>query len=440
MTQRVLNFTVESTEERLTPRAGEIVLGEFFKGIGLKRFCDRHLPAPGSNRGYQPYEIIQPLLLMLHAGGKALEDIRLIASDRALREILGMKRIPKADTIGKWLKRIGLEGVYGIEAINRILLARYLKHLSEPLVLDIDASAIENDKSIATLTYHLVPGFTPMIGHINGGFVIYSQFRPGNMAPANENSSFVKRCEAQLPPEKKIAYLRADSASYQAELFNYCQKQNIVYLIGGRLDGPTLKGIESIGEWKTLSQKKGESHHYDEMVGEFLHTMHESDHAFRLIVIKKRITPILPHLEELLSEEERLRYAQERYTLIATNAPESMSAEAIVHFYRKRGDESENRIKELKNGFNLRYLPTSHFLGNALYFQIGTLAYNLFVLFKQTFQDAWQRHTIQTIRVKFYSIAGKVIHHARRTILKVNTEFVEVLERIRQRVHDVSLE
>jgi hypothetical protein len=69
MAQRVLNFTVESTEERLTPRAGEIVLGEFFKGIGLDRLCNRHLPAPGSNRGYQPYEIVQPLLLMLHAGG-----------------------------------------------------------------------------------------------------------------------------------------------------------------------------------------------------------------------------------------------------------------------------------------------------------------------------------------------------------------------------------
>lgn len=440
MAQRVLNFTVESTEERLTPRAGEIVLGEFFKGIGLDRLCNRHLPAPGSNRGYQPYEIVQPLLLMLHAGGKALEDIRMIASDSALREVLGMKRIPKADTIGKWLKRIGLEGIYGIESMNRILLARYLKHSNEPLVLDIDASAIETEKSIATLTYHLVPGFTPMIGHINGGFVVHSQFRPGNMAPADENLSFVKRCEAQLPTGKKIAFLRADSASYQADVFNYCQAQGIIYVIGGRLDAPTLKDIERIEAWELLSRKEGDSHHCEDMVGECLHTMQRSDHAFRLIVIKKRITPILPELEEILSEKERLQYAKERYSVIATNAPQSMSAEAIVSLYRKRGDESENRIKELKNGFNLRYLPASHFLGNALYFQIGTLAYNLFILFKQAFEENWKRHTVQTIRVKFYFIAGKVIHHARRTILKVNTEFVEVLERIRRRIYEISLE
>ncbi len=85
-----------------------------------------------------------------------------------------------------------------------------------------------------------------------------------------------------------------------------------------------------------------------------------------------------------MSEEELLAYASERYHVIATNTDEDeMSVEDVVMFYRKRGDTSENRIKELKNGFNLKYLPTSDFIGNAFYFQIGVLAYNLFVLFKE---------------------------------------------------------
>ena len=37
MIQRVLKFTVESTNERLTPRAGEAILGEYFKVIGVDR-------------------------------------------------------------------------------------------------------------------------------------------------------------------------------------------------------------------------------------------------------------------------------------------------------------------------------------------------------------------------------------------------------------------
>lgn len=135
-----------------------------------------------------------------------------------------------------------------------------------------------------------------------------------------------------------------------------------------------------------------------------------------------------------------LKYANERYSVIATNADESMSLEDIVKFYRQRGDTSENRIKEFKNGFNLKYLPTSDLMANALYYQIGMLAYNAFVLFKKVMQKSWQKHTIQTIRYKLYNIAGKVVCHARKTILKINKEFVLLFEQIRQRVYEISLE
>jgi hypothetical protein len=225
MTQSVLNFTVESTQEKLTPQAGESIFGEFLKAIGVDRLCNKHLPLPQSNRGYAPYTFIQPLLLMLHSGGRYLEDIRMIDSDKALCTLLGMKNIPTADSIGKWLKRDTEKKIGGMEKINRILLQRYLSRIDDPLVLDIDATVIESHKSIAHTTYKMFPGFTPIIGHINGGYVINQEFREGNVAPADDNLGFFKSCEAQLPQEKKFTYLRADAASYQAALFNYCNKR-----------------------------------------------------------------------------------------------------------------------------------------------------------------------------------------------------------------------
>jgi len=99
----------------------------------------------------------------------------------------------------------------------------------------------------------------------------------------------------------------------------------------------------------------------------------------------KRPQPILHGFEDILSEKEVLAYASERYHVITTNA-DKMSAQDVVMFYRKRGDTSENRIKELKNGFNLKYLPTSDFTSNAFYFSIGVLDYNLFILFKRDSQ------------------------------------------------------
>ena len=439
MTQTVLNFTVETTEERLTPRAGEAIFGEFLKAINLDRLCDRYLPQPQSNRGYNPYTFIQPLLLMLHGGGRYLEDIRMIDSDRALRTLLGIKSVPTADSIGKWLKRDTAKKREAMEKINRILLQRYLYRIEEPLILDIDATVIESHKSIAYTTYKMFPGFTPMIGHINGGYVVHQEFRQGNVAPAERNLDFLKACKAQLPKKKKLAYLRADAASYQAALFNYCNDNDITYIIGGHLDRSVLYAISQITRWEPLSHKEGTAHHLKEEVAEFLHTMTHTNHAFRMIVVKRTAIPVLHGMEEFLTEEELLTYASERYSVIASNDLK-MSAQEIVHFYRQRGDTSENRIKELKNGFNLKYLPASHFEANALYFHIGTLAYNLFMLFKRILHASWQKHTIQTIRYKLYHIAGKVITHARQTILKVNHSFVETFNAIRERIYQVSLQ
>jgi hypothetical protein len=441
MAQSVLNFSIESTDERLTSHSGEIIFGEYLKAIGVDKLCNKYLPQPKSNRVYAPFNFIQPLLLMMHGGGRCLDDIRMVQNDKAMQEVLHIDKVPTPDSTGKWLKRHGLIGLYGIEDMHKVLLKRYLKRIEEPLVLDIDASLIESHKSIAEYTYKMFPGFTPMIGHINGGYVIHSEFRSGNIAPADNNLTFVKRCEAQLPKEGRLTYLRADSASYQAKLFDYCEENGITYAIGANLDRSVLHSIEEINQWETMRSEDGKTYHVKEEVAEFIHTMQYTNHSFRLIVIKKTTTPILHGFENILNEEELLAYASERYHVIATNADDNtMSAQDVVMFYRKRGDTSENRIKELKNGFNLKYLPTSDFTGNAFYFSIGVLAYNLFVLFKETLEKSWQHHTIQTLRYKLYNIAGKVITHARQTILKVNVKFVDMLDSIRQKSYEISLE
>ena len=148
MPQTVLNFALESTDASITPRAGSIVLGEYLHAIGLPELIERHLMQPRSAKGYRPSFFLQPLLLMLHNGGRVLEDIRMIKEDRTLCKLLNLNRVPKADSVGKWLKRHGLLGVYAIERIQRVLLKRYLKGRQE-LTLDIDASLIFNHKRIA---------------------------------------------------------------------------------------------------------------------------------------------------------------------------------------------------------------------------------------------------------------------------------------------------
>ncbi len=224
-----------------------------------------------------------------------------------------------------------------------------------------------------------------------------------------------------------------ESASYQAEIFNYCQGQKILFTVTAKKNKNVFESIKSIKdeEWKTFSKR--------EKVAEFTHTMQDTDNAFRMIVIKKDITPTLPTLEEYISDEVMMQHQDEIYYCIATN-DNDLTPEEIIKLHRQRGDTSENKIKELKNGFNMSYLPSSNLEANTFYFYIGTLAYNLFLLFKQILDSNLRKHTVKTIRYKLYNIAGKVISHARETILKINDEFIEPLQRIRRLAYEESLQ
>ena len=434
MTQTILNFSLETTNEKLTPRAGVAIFGEYLKGMQLESLCNTNIPLANHPNGYTPFEFIYPLILMLHSGGRVLDDIKEIKFDEALSTLLKIKNIPTASAFTKYLHRHGEYGESAIRNINKSYLKRFLKSIkNKELILDIDASFIEAHKSTAQWSYKNAPGYMPMIGHINGGWVIDVDFRDGNVAPAKENLEFIKQCQLQLPSGIKFDRVRIDSAGYQAAIFNHCDNEKILFTITAKKNKSVFESIKDIKdeEWETFSNK--------EKIAECIHTMQDTDNAFRMIVIKKDITPTLPTMEEYISDEVMMQYQDEIYYCIATN-DNDLSPKEIVKLHRQRGETSENKIKELKNGFNMSYLPTSNFEANAFYFAIGTLAYNLFLLFKQILDKSLQKHTVKTIRYKLYNIAGKVGTHARQITLKVNEQFKELLQNIRHKAYEMSLE
>jgi hypothetical protein len=81
LNQTVLPFKLSETEEKLTAHAGLALFGEFCAAMKLSDQVNRHLPAPGSAKGFEPAVYVQPLVLMLHGGGRSLEDLRILSND-----------------------------------------------------------------------------------------------------------------------------------------------------------------------------------------------------------------------------------------------------------------------------------------------------------------------------------------------------------------------
>ena len=417
--QTMLPFKIDLTRDMITPHAGLALVGEFAVGLGLLKSVDTYLPTPGSGAGYHPSEYIFPLILMLNGGGRSLEDTRQIRDDEGLREILPLERIPSSDASGDWLRTMGSSGgLDGLQKVHKKLLKRGMKYDGiTGYTLDIDATGIEAEKQTAKMTYKGFRGYMPIVGHLaENGLVVGDEFREGNDSPSARNLSFIKHCARQMPKGKRIAALRSDSAAYQAEIINYCEQHGIQFAIGADLDEAVVGAIKTIPKKDWKAYKSGS-------IAETVHSMEKTKEAFRLVVIRR------PYQSTIFAEED----ASLKYTVIATNRIES--AEDVVTWYNQRGECSENRIKELKIGFGMERMPCGQYEANAVFFRVGTLAYNLFRLFVlNTLATSWHRHQVQTLRWRLYQIAGKIVFHGGQVFLKLRRGLCHLFTDIRLRI------
>ena len=129
------------------------------------------------------------------------------------------------------------------------------------------------------------------------------------------------------------------------------------------------------------------------------------------------------------------------YHCIATSVLEQ-SAQERVWRHNDRA-HIENHIKEIKRGFGMEKLPSGDFGGNALYFGIGMLTYNLFIAQKYlTMPRDWRAKTIKSIRWLLVEVGGKLIRHGRTLTLKIaaSLEKYRLYLEMRRKTYELLLE
>jgi len=401
------------------------VVYEMAEALGIPRAVDRELPPPGSGRGYRPSQFVMPMLLMLHGGGRKLEDLREVEAEVSLRELLGMKSLPASCTMGDWLRRTGQDprGLWGLGRVNNEVLRKVLEQDSrQEYTLDTDATIIESEKEDAQWTYKKEKGYQPLLGFLfEKGLVLHDEFRDGNVPAGAGAVEFLKACRQRMPRGKRIGYLRSDSAFYQAGVINWCEDKDdrVLFTITADQDKAVKEVIKGIGGWRPW---KG-----DREIGETVHTMNGTRQAFRLVVQrwpKRQLELFDPDPYE--------------YHAIATNREES--AEEVVDLHNQRG-EVENYIKEVKTGFGMEWMPCGETHANAVFFRLGVLACNLFQALKILgLPSEWRSRTIETVRWRLYQVACRVVHHSRRVVLKMAAalEKVALIRQVRRRCAELA--
>lgn len=430
---QILPYKLTTTNDQLSSRAGLLTIAQVMQSLRLEEHIDQHFPLPQSNRGLNPSCYIETLVLMQHEGSFHLDDVRHLHDEEALMSVLGLERLPKASALGEWLRRMGKhsEAIKAWTAVNQRLLKTTL-HTKKQVTLEIDATEVIANKADAQWTYKKNRGYMPMVGHIaETGQIVAVDFREGNASPARANLEFIHQCERGLPEGVSINKLRIDAAGYQQKIIAYCDRHTIEYAIRAKMSRALKAQLERLksSDWTPLIHGNGELSQ-SQQTCRLVHCIGDYERPFTLVVQRKRLKGQASlDLGQSPDDQETLSDGQYIYRAIATNR-DALSDSEIIHWYNQRGEDSENRIKELKLDFGADTLPCSDFQANALYFHICALSYNLFALMRQLLPEELAHHRVTTIRWRLYGIAAKLVKTARQVFVKVANRNQILLEQV----------
>jgi hypothetical protein len=423
-------FKLERTEERVTARGGLVLYGEFMEAMGVGCLVARHLPKPGSGRGFEPIRYIKSLSMTLYGGGEAIEDVREIRQDEALRQVVGFEGVPSSSAIGDWLRRMGERGgIGGMERVNDGVVRRVLKRDDQKgYTLIIDPTFIESDKREARMTYEGFKGYRPVVATLKeNGLAIAYEFREGN--ECGGKLGILNKAFSKMPEGKRIDEVLLDAEYYTNDVIDYLERKGVRWAICVDKDSSVMEAIGGISgsEWRPYRTEDGVM--TDREISETVHGTNKAKSAFRLIVLRWK------------DRQADLFRDSYHYHGIATGMIEER-AEGVVWRYNKRA-QIENHIKEIKSGFGMDRMPSGEFLANSVHFGIGIMTYNLFIAQKLfVMPEPCRTKTIKSLRWLLIEVAGRVVHHGRTVILKVATSLdkYRIYLEMRRRTYALLLE
>jgi hypothetical protein len=245
------------------------------------------------------------------------------------------------------------------------------------------------------------PSHHPILAFLNrSGYLVNLWNRSGNTGSGNGCVEFAKETLARLGDRVKLQGCLADSGFYRIELIQYFEGRALEYVLAAPLSQVLQRAIYAITDW----QKVDEGIEVAEF--QFQHQDAKWERSRRYVVVRQReVAGENPPVGRQLSlYKEDAEWRPYRLGAYVTSSPKT--PERIWRTYRLRAAD-ENVVKESKQDFGLEGFCLETFYGTEAAMLVRALFYNLITLFRQqVLPQRESRHTLQTLRLKYFVIAA----------------------------------
>jgi len=209
--------------------------------------------------------------------------------------------------------------------------------------------------------------------------------------------------------------IRADSGFATPEIYEYCEREQLTYVIGFSRNRRLEAAVEElVVEGRQAYEQEGVK---QRLFTEFSYQADSWDRARRMVA-KVEVTE---------------KGVNRRF--VVTNR-EDLTAQELYDHYTQRG-QSENYIKAFKKDLQMDRLSCHRFLANQFRLLLHALAYQLFLALRE-YLDAtpWKHLEIETLRRRVLKIGARIRETTRRIWIQCSSSypehetFLRVLQRI----------
>lgn len=431
-----LPFEIDDTIDPtlVTGRAGVPLVIELFRQLGVAQAIDTHVAVKQRQRGLTPSALVESLIALWVSGGDRCQDLTALREDQAVATLLGHP-LPAAPTVRDFLEAFHVDNgplwaagpaatipaesapLVGLGHANRTLVAGLQRGARvRTATLDVDATLVESHKDAATVAYDGTRGYQPVVVlWAEQDVILTDQFRDGHVPAGCGNVRVLEQAVANLPQGVERVCLRADSALYETAVLRWCEDENhpVAYAISADLSEPLRAEILRLPEsaWQVERAEADAIRAWAEVA----YVPSDGDHRKDRPCVRRYLAVRIQKRQgSLFADGSTVRY----FAVVTNRTDEGL---AILQWHRQKAGTVEHTHHVLKAELAAAALPSGKFGENAAWFRLNVLTYNLLTALKRlTLPRDLRTARPKRLRFLLFNTVGKVITHARRTLLRLS--------------------
>lgn len=421
------NVEIAFSHGGLTHYGGILFFNEFTRVLQLRRFLTRHLLYPRRNQRYTLSQMIMALVYPVILGLDRLETASFLRSNGTFQYLTGLQSYPDPQSLRRFLLQAAPEFREQLHRLNDQLLQQFIHwpdHRSR-LILDLDSTVVtvfgrqEGAAVGYNPRYRGKRSYDPLLClEANSSFLWDAELRRGDAGTWAGSVELLASCFLSIPSDIRELRVRADAGFGYHPVLEMLEARPAQYAVVARMTASLKRALGGL-RYERLNPRWE--------IAEFEHRASDWPGARRCIVARRLI-------EE--SELEPTLFTLERYLYRAWFTSLPLTPAGVWHLYDGRAG-METRIRELREDFALRKIPTRAFAANALYMEVVRLAYNLVTAFQRTcLPEEWQSLTLSKLRHRLFWLPGELTRPQNRPTLRLaNSPIIEAwTEKILRRV------